>query len=147
MLVRLFVAAVVALRRWGAPAGRHDGEGDLVYWLLAMAGILLVSPVSWAMGAVWLLPLVPLVLREATSPRGRLHAVALGACALGLILCGAPDPYGFEMLSPFGERTLNLKYVAGEALCLAGLFGLWRERSAKPYGLTRAAGRSDPEGR
>lgn len=128
LLALLAAGAFLAERRWGLPDA--DGGADLLYWSIAAAGVLAVSPVSWAMGAVWLLPLAPLVLRQAARPESRAHAVALAVCAIGLLIAGAPDPYGFPLLTPFGERSMDLKYIVAEACCLAGAFGMWRATRA-----------------
>jgi hypothetical protein len=69
------------------------------------------------------------VLREAPQANRAGQVPALVLCTLGLLLVGAPDPYGFFMLSPFGVEVLNGKYVLGQLLCLVGLVGLWRRRS------------------
>ena len=85
-----------------------------------MVLILLCAPVTWAMSAVWLLPLLAIVVGRA-RPRNP----AFVACVLGLLVVGAPDVYertAGTALEPVG----NLKYVLGELLCLGGLLGLWR---------------------
>jgi len=124
VFLALFFAVFLALhRRRGPPAD------EPVYWQSVLVVILLCGPVTWAMGAVWLLPVLPLLLREVPRANDSGLVRALVLCTLGLLLAGAPDPYGFFMLSPFGVEVLNGKYVLGQLLCLVGLFGLWRRRS------------------
>jgi drug/metabolite transporter (DMT)-like permease len=76
---------------------------------------------------VWLLVVVPLILRELPKLNSPRKVAAIFGCALGVLIVGAPDPYGFAMMSPFGKAALNGKYVVGELLCLAGLMGLWKD--------------------
>lgn len=112
---------------WERRAGPPPDE--LVYWQSVLVVILLCGPVTWAMSTVWLLPVVPIVLREVFRLGGRRQVLALLGCVLGLLLVALPDPYGNFMLSPFGQGLLDGKYVLGQLLCLAGLLGLWRRQA------------------
>ena len=118
-------AAAWCRQRWGDP-------DTLLFGSIALAAMLLVSPVSWAMGVVLLLPLAALLLGRGVRSGG----LPAAAIALGLLLAGAPDPYGFEMLSPFGQGSFDMKYVVAEILCLVGAFGLWR--AGDPESVDRA---------
>ena len=97
---------------------------ETLYWSSALIVVLLCGPVSWAMGVVWLLVLVPVVLRELPRSSGIVHRVFLAAAVLGLLIVGAPDPHTFTTLSPAVSQILNQKYVVGQLFCLAGLMGL-----------------------
>jgi hypothetical protein len=121
-----FVLAFALLQRGRAPA--TDGSGEFAYWLSALVVVLLCGPVTWAMNAVWLLTLAPLILLEVRRLRSVRHAAAVFFCALGMLIAGAPDPYGFAVLWPFDAAAWNAKYVVAELACLAGLAGLWRDR-------------------
>ena len=120
---------------WERRAGPPPDE--LVYWQSVLVVILLCGPVTWAMSTVWLLPVVPIVLREVFRLGGRRQVLALLGCVLGLLLVALPDPYGNFMLSPFGQGLLDGKYVVGQLLCLAGLLGLWRREA--PQRTTRGS--------
>lgn len=129
-LALLFLAAFWLLfffrqRRSGFRTSADWGDREPAYWLSVLVVVLLCGPVTWAMSAVWLLPIVPLVLREVPRLDGVQHTLAVLCCVLGLLLVGVPDPYGNFMLSPFGQEVLDEKYVLGQLLCLAGLVGLW----------------------
>ena len=112
-------------RRSGLSSSASWSDSEPAYWLSVLVVVLLCGPVTWAMSTVWLLPVVPIVLREVARLSGGRQAVAVVGCVLGLLLVGAPDPYGNFMLSPFGQNVLDGKYVLGQLLCLAGLLGLW----------------------
>jgi len=129
-LALLFLAGFCLLfffwqRRSGLPWSASWSDHEPAYWLSVLVVVLLSGPVTWAMSTVWLLPVVPVVLREVPRLSGVRHTVAVLGCVLGLFLVGAPDPYGNFMLSPFGQGVLDGKYVLGQLLCLAGLMGLW----------------------
>jgi len=126
----LFLGCFTALfalrqRRLGLPFATRWGTGEPLYWAAVLIVILLCGPVTWAMNGVFLLAVVPIVLAEIPRSSDRGRATALAACIVGLALVGMPDPYGWPLLSPFGRASLDLKYVLGELLCLAGLLGLW----------------------
>jgi hypothetical protein len=112
-------------RRSGLPPSAGWSDDEPTYWLSVLVVILLCGPVTWAMSTVWLLPVVPIVLREIPRLGGVRQTLAVVGIVLGLLFVGAPDPYGNFMLSPFGQSVLDGKYVLGQLLCLAGLLGLW----------------------
>lgn len=110
---------------------------ELTYWQIVLVVILLCGPLTWAMNTVWLLP-AGLILREAYASLARTgEAIALLACALGLILAALPDSHGFPLLAPYGAGLLNLKYVVAEVLLFAGLLGwLTRKKPSNSPGVS-----------
>ncbi len=129
-LALLFLAGFCLLfffwqRRSGLSSSASWSDDEPAYWLSVLVVVLLCGPVTWAMSTVWLLAVVPVVLREIPRLSGVRHTVAVLCCVVGLLLVGAPDPYGNFMLSPFSQRVLDGKYVLGQLLCLAGLLELW----------------------
>lgn len=123
-LIFLAVAFVLVLL-WWLWRGRRDGENagednDFAYWQIALVLIVLCAPVSWAMGAVWLLPASALVLRGLPNWRDPRRALALATCIVGLFLAGAPDRISGLVLGLFGPQAGAYKYVVAELLLLAG---------------------------
>jgi hypothetical protein len=118
-------------RRFGLLGGDDDPCGDLAYWQLVLAVLLLCGPITWAMTTVWLLPLTVILLRESRRLQGTGEALALLVCVVGLLAAISPDPYGNFMLSPFPRQLLDQKYVFAELAIIAGLLWFWRERSRR----------------
>jgi alpha-1,2-mannosyltransferase len=100
---------------------------DALCGLSVMVLILLCAPVTWAMSAVWLLPVLAVVVGRADSWR----RPPVIACAVGLIVAGVPDVYERTVgtiLAPFSDQ----KYVIAELLCLGGLLGVhWASLTAR----------------
>jgi hypothetical protein len=117
---------------WRHPAWPQEADvgAEFGAWQIPLAMILLCAPLTWSMNCVWLLPAVPVFLGEISQlgnselparVNGWVFSVCVGV--LGLLLVAMPDGWGFRMLVPYGERFIKYKYVLGEILVLAGLWG------------------------
>jgi hypothetical protein len=145
-LVFFGIAFVVVLAWWLWRGRRRIGEGgddrddrartagEVIYWQIVLVLILLCAPVSWAMGVVWLLPAVAIVLREAPQRRDAAGAGALAVCGLALLLAALPDSAAGRLLAPFGNSAADQRYVVAELVLLAGLLllGSLRYHRAAP---------------
>jgi len=132
LLLAVFIALIyVWQRRYGPLGGEGDPPGELAYWQLVLAIVLLCGPVTWAMTTVWLLPLSVVLMQQARDLRGKGEVFALLVCAIGFTVLIAPDAYANFMLSPFPRAWMNLKYVVAEAIVIVGLLWFWRQRSLR----------------
>jgi len=120
LVVLLAVMAVWTRRHPGALEGAEPLR-ELAYWQIAMAGLLLSWPLSWAMNVVWLLPSALVVVQAAPVLRGRRARAALAGAALGLLIAAVPDA-AFETL--VGHPAGGAKYVLAELLVMTSLFAL-----------------------
>ncbi|MCP3978125.1 MAG: DUF2029 domain-containing protein [bacterium] len=114
---------IAGWQRWcGPPRGK---SAELAYWMAVLVVILLAAPVSWAMGVVWMLPIVVLVVGRRDA-RQLLRSVPLMLCAAAVVFAALPDAATDLLLAPFGTQVAGLRYVLAELLALAGLLALWR---------------------
>lgn len=103
---------------------RLDPTAEWTYWQLVATAILLTSPITWAMNTVWLLPALPILIRA--HREGIAHPLALYFGAIGLLLAGIPDPYGFPLITPYLNDFFEYKYAMAESALLIGLALLLR---------------------
>jgi hypothetical protein len=133
LLLALFVGLILVWqRRYGPLGGEDDPPGELGYWQLVMAIVLLCGPVTWAMTTVWLLPLSVFLLMQSKDLRGKGEMFALLVCTFGLAVVVAPDGYANFMFSPFPREWMDLKYIVAEVLIIVGLLWFWRQKSLRP---------------
>jgi hypothetical protein len=118
-------------KRFGPLGGAGNSTGELAYWQLVLAILLLCGPVTWAMTTVWLLPLSVFLVVQAKDLHGKGETFALLLCAVGLGIVVAPDAYGSFMLSPFPREWMDLKYVVAELIVIVSLLWFWRQRSLR----------------
>ena len=116
---------------WGMPR-EADGVFELTFCQIALVLVLLCAPATWAMGAVWLLPVAVLVLYHRGEWSRARYGLPLAICLLGLTLAGVPDALSGALLGLLGARVTQLKYVIAELLVLAGLLALWRADRMRP---------------
>lgn len=128
----LLVFAVLFALTWGLRRpdrlAATSPADEIGFWQLAMACVLLASPLTWVMSAVWLLPAVFVLLalgRQALSAGG---TVGVALAGLGLIVLALPDVSQFPLLLPPAVRPewLDDQYVLGTLLVFAGLLLLPR---------------------
>ncbi len=125
---------------WLQKAGMDRRGGFLDIWIVYVTMttlVLLVSPTSWVMNVVWVLPgLCVLIKYWEENMAGAISPFYM--CVLGLLLAALPDHYSFYLLMPYGEIWLEYKYVIAEGLLLIGLLGMVPDRkmaqSGKPSG-------------
>jgi hypothetical protein len=121
LLLVLLAATAVWSRQSPAADGGAEPLRELAYWQIAMAGLLLCWPLSWAMNVVWLLPSALVIVEAGPLLRTARARVALTACALGLVVAAVPDA-AFDAL--VGHSVGRAKYVVAELLVLTSLFAL-----------------------
>lgn len=127
-----FAAIVVVLWRTPLLAGsRVEGWVDLAWWQVILTAVLLLAPLTWAMGTVWLLPAAPIAWaawQTAETAHALKTRVSAGLAWVGVLVAALPDPW-------LGELTI--KYLVAEGLVLVGMLGLLR-RSSENSGTRRA---------
>jgi hypothetical protein len=85
------------------------------------------------MNVVWLLPAAAFLAAEAPGRPGAPRR-ALALLALGLVLAWVPDQHSAPWLYPLLPSLGNYKYVAAEALVLAGALASLRAATAAAGG-------------
>ncbi len=119
----LFIAffAIVLLWGWVRRWQLHglSTHEELLFWQLVMVIILLSGPLTWDMNDVWLLPVAAIIVRQFKEDTG--SPVSTAFLILGLLLAGIPDHFGFPLLTPYGYKMDNYKYIAAELLIFLGL--------------------------
>lgn len=96
----------------------------LVYWQIALIVVLLTSPLTWVMNTVWLLPTVPILLRQTRHIKSKAQAFYFGVCATGLCIAAIPDPVLHSLIGPNGSALMNDKYIISETFMLLALLAL-----------------------
>lgn len=120
LLFIAFFGIVVLLgwaRRWQMQ--RLTPYQELLLWQLMLLIILLCGPLTWDMNDIWLLPVAPIIIRQMNEDQSSPVSTAL--LVLGFFLAGIPDHYGFPLLTPYGYKMDNYKYIAAELLIFSGL--------------------------
>ena len=131
----LTVAAAAVAGRGRRPAianepARLEPAGAMLQVLaLAVAGVLLFSPLSWRMAFVW--ALVPMTLVLASAPwRGTRWQYALVACGAALMCLPVWDGPVVDSLETIGAL------LAGAGVLAALLTGSRERRVATPRGIS-----------
>lgn len=93
----------------------------LTYWQIVLIIILLVSPLTWVMNTIWLLPSIAISIYwySLLTERRQAFFLALGVAAL--LLAAIPDQANYLFIIPYGVRFIYLKYVVAELLLMVSL--------------------------
>jgi hypothetical protein len=120
-LYGLFFAMVIFWNRRSVPDNFSVIE-EYLYWQIPAVITLLVSPITWTMNMVWLLPLfsVSIYLLSTQVPVSRKIPVML--ISLALLIAMLPDVINTPSLSFAGFILGEYKYIYSEILALLGLF-------------------------
>ncbi len=103
------------------------------FWLGMLLFAVSVSPISWTMSLVWLLPLFVVFMIDEDISIFRTDYLLV---FIGFILIAFPDSWLLEIQNSTIAKIVEGKYLYGEILILAGLFirfVKWEERN---YGNT-----------
>jgi hypothetical protein len=135
LAVFLVFFTLVAL--WQYWQGNLFREGDnlqeVIFWQLALTIDLLAAPLTWVMGAVWLIPVAIIIIRIYPQISTAPLSVALYFCTVGLIIIGIPDTFRLGAIMPYANELMKGKYIIGETLILISLaFILPRVHFAPP---------------
>jgi hypothetical protein len=123
MIVVAFLCMLVFYSEW---AGKRlmrglSAEKEWIFFNIGMLVILIGSPVTHTMNAVWLLPLVFLVIKHWKEMSSREWRTALLLIVTGLIISGLPDETAYVRKMALHKAIYNFKPVMGEVLCFVGL--------------------------
>jgi hypothetical protein len=114
-----FLGGIGLLEHFFIPAPPKDVHAYL-YWFFPFVIVLLVSPLTWVMNLVWLLPLgvlIPSLYSESPNIKG---IASIGLIAAGLLLAAVPDYQTDYSWISFVTNPFGYKYVVAEAFVLAG---------------------------
>ena len=122
------VALTIGLR---SPGPRPPGREELLYWLTAMALVMVTAPLTWTMNVVWLIPALPLAFALGASAPDRATAVAVALLVLAFVIAWLPDTRAYAFLRPLAILDEG-KYIAAEILTvIAGAFLVRRSIAAR----------------
>lgn len=103
-------------------------EFGFLYWQLVLVIVLLSAPLTWVMNTIWLLALLPVVLRRLTSrsaaaPYPWHRQLGWLAIAIGLTIAALPDTLAYALLMPTGVlgEAAQQKYVIAQLTLAIGL--------------------------
>lgn len=119
-LYLVFLAGIGLLEQFLIPAPHEDVQAYL-YWFFPFVIVLLVSPLTWVMNLVWLLPLavlIPSLFSEASNIKG---IVSICLIVAGLLLAAIPEFQTNNSWVGFAINPFGYKYVVAEAFVLAGI--------------------------
>jgi hypothetical protein len=122
-----FLLVALWHRRFGDYSEDKNTAHALVYWQIVLIIILLTSPLTWAMNAVWLLPAVVILLCHAQFRSRKMRDLFIGTCTAGLIIAAVPD-HLLHAFSDLVSNWVNDKYIIAETIVLIALMGLYASK-------------------
>lgn len=134
-----FFGVVASLQWRGVIPASTDPGHRFLYWQLVLVIVLLSAPLTWVMNTVWLLPLLPFVLRRQSPRQSWPRSLALGVIVIGLTIAAVPDHLTYLLLVPRTAigQALTQKYVYAEILIALGLVGMLVRGHRAPLGAAR----------
>ncbi len=103
---------------------------EFIYWQVPLLIILLVSPLTWVMNTVWLLPFSVITISELGSTLRLKRILSIGLIAFGLIFAMIPENSTYFQAIPLWNLFNSQKYVYSELITLAGTLTYLSDQSA-----------------
>jgi hypothetical protein len=119
-LYLVFLAGIGLLEYFLISTPQKDIQAYL-YWFFPFVIVLLVSPLTWVMNLVWLLPLavlIPSLFSESPNIKG---IVSISLIVAGLLLAAIPEFQTNNSWVGLAINPFGYKYVVAEAFVLAGI--------------------------
>jgi len=128
VLYLIVLGGIGLLEHFFIPAPNKDIHKYL-YWFLSFVIVLLVSPLTWVMNLVWLLPLAVLVPSLYSESKNAKGIIAVGLILLGLMLAAIPNDQSGNFWISFLINPFGYKYIFAELFVLAGILTYLVERN------------------
>ncbi len=119
-LYLIFFAAIAIWSNRYLPGGLSTVE-EYLYWQIPVVVTLLVSPVTWTMNMVWLLPLFSVCIYLFSSKQTTSKKISVAIIFIALMISALPDIINAPFLSFAGFMFGQYKYLYSEFLALIGL--------------------------
>lgn len=94
---------------------------EFAYWQIVLIVILLISPMTWVMNTIWLMPAIVIFIFWYVNLKEKAGAYFLALGAAGLLLAAIPDHAGYLQIIPFGVKLIYLKYIIAEIMLMGSL--------------------------
>jgi hypothetical protein len=122
-IIAFAVLLALAALRWHSGPKTHSPADELRFWQAALVILLLASPLTWVMNAVWALPAGFLLASDVETVQDRRRALRLAVGLLGFLLLALPDLSGMPLAIPrrYHISLFDEQYVWGELLLLPAL--------------------------
>jgi hypothetical protein len=122
-IIAFAVLLALAALRWHSGPKTRSPADELRFWQAALVILLLASPLTWVMNAVWALPAGFLLASDVETVQDRRRALRLAVGLLGFLLLALPDLSGMPLAIPrrYHISLFDEQYVWGELLLLPAL--------------------------
>ena len=127
-LLALFLPlAYLGLRKIRLKIPQFSPEQEFLYWYAVLMAFLLLSPLTWTMNMIWLIPLAALAVGHSPWSREKMHPVPWLMLAVALLLAFLPDCMYLgwrDFASPsWGCKMLDSsKYTIPEILIIVSIW-------------------------